>query len=73
MKWIKVTERLPEGDDKVLFVLRKDYLQLTGWLELDDEDTRFKTYSCGCCYPHYYQIEDVLAWMPIPPTPEGDK
>ncbi len=73
MKWIPVKDRLPEDDDKVLFVLREDYLQLAGWFEFDDEDKRFRAYSCGCCYPRYYQIEDVLAWMPALELPKDDE
>lgn len=76
MNWIKPSQRLPEDDDKVLIMLKKDYKQLTGYYLKEYENEKeglnkpWRVYSCGCCYPYAYRTKDILYWMPLPEKPK---
>ena len=53
--WIQVTERMPEEDETVL-VCRKNGYMHTARYEFD----------CWNYCNHDINIEDVIAWMPLP-------
>jgi hypothetical protein len=54
----------------VLFLLKEDSLQLTGWFDAEDDIPEFYTYSCGCCYPSSYSVNKVTHWMTLPTAPD---
>ena len=67
MKWITVSEKLPEEDKKVLCYCRTNIIEI---LELC-EDVWFQDIGTG--YLKAYPIRFVLAWMPLPDPWKGEE
>ena len=63
-KWIPVTERLPEMYERVLISVKEDghneRIELAFLAQLAPWKIRFRA------IPHWYEINDVIAWMPLP-------
>lgn len=78
MKWIPVTERLPELDIKVLGKIDAEEIELEICIVKcieDKENNRMHWIYCGCncCYGHWeggdcYRFK-VTHWMPLPEKP----
>lgn len=73
-RWIPVTERLPETSDPVLvtYIFHGDRL-FTGAKIVREVATA--NYYNEAWFPHdcefYYELVDVLAWMPLPESFKG--
>ena len=63
-KWIPVTERLPEKDEKVLVRCDNDYIGV--WSYTDDMGNPVWEDSYG----YYQDFVDVTHWIPLPEPPK---
>lgn len=63
-RWIPVSERLPEMYERVLISVKEDgyneRIELAFLAQPAPRNIRFRA------IPHWYEIDDVLAWMPLP-------
>ena len=63
-QWIPVSERLPEMYERVLISVKEDghneRIELAFLAQPAPRNIRFRA------IPHWYEIDDVLAWMPLP-------
>lgn len=66
MRWIPVTERLPEENEKVLIYARVGIITVGWYTELHgcNYDKGFET-ECG-----FMWLETVPYWMPLPDAPK---
>lgn len=64
-EWIPVSERLPETDEDVL--ITDGVTVYIGWM-IDAADRRWRADSGD-----NYFINDVIAWMPLPPSYQGEE
>ena len=63
MKWIPVTERLPEEGQRVLSVKEEGYVEIN-----------CITNRTGDWFSRAYDPSSVIThWMPLPPAPEENK
>ena len=62
--WIPVSEGLPEMYERVLISVKEDghneRIELAFLAQPAPRNIRFRA------IPHWYEIDDVLAWMPLP-------
>lgn len=65
MKWIKVTERLPEPGERVLFVTKGGFVG-EGYLSSKLTWHRYDAWSIAC------HLGEVIAWMPMPEYGEDE-
>lgn len=63
-EWIPVSERLPERDDRYLIttfgIFKREYVEMAGF------NTASKTWTQYDLEYGYVQVDDVIAWMPMP-------
>lgn len=63
-EWIPVSERLPEMYERVLISVKEDghneRIELAFLAQPSPRNIRFRA------IPHWYEIDDVLAWQPLP-------
>lgn len=64
MKWIPVTERLPEKGNLVLCIGKK------GGMFLASGMTLFSDGSCWCSVPNARSGRNATHWMPLPEPPK---
>ena len=77
MKWISVTERMPEVDtDYVLVFLASGSFQIDRWHQHHEDPTNMgsKTMYMGDMWENY-DYEDITHWSPItaPPMPDENE
>lgn len=66
LKWIPVTERLPEGMDWVLCACKDGDVRILAYdFIMDDWDIQGRPNSC-------YGKAFVTHWMPLPEPPKGE-
>lgn len=69
-RWIPCSERLPEMYEKVLISVKEyghdERIELAFLAQIAPWKIRFRA------IPHWYEIDDVLAWMPLPMPYKGD-
>lgn len=74
MKWIKCSERLPEFDQKILFIDHRGY-KFYGWrkkeeFNLPESFEQEVECSISCCYgPRSFEPEEIKYWIPYPELP----
>ena len=64
VKWIPVTERLPDDGGCVLIALRWGYVD-TGWY-----DKQFERWTSE--FVNRYEDGEITHWMPLPEPPKGE-
>lgn len=67
MEWIKCSERLPEPEERILFVSTNSATTHFGHLEDTTAHTRFVS---GTNKYITWGIVEVTHWMPLPPPPD---
>ena len=80
-EWIKCTDRLPENEQEVLISLRDGAYCRGGYGGATVVDAMFSNdpLFAGTWFPIFsvwgddkeYQVEDVVAWMPLPEPWKG--
>lgn len=78
-KWISVTERLPEGLDKVLVLFENGTIMDAQYEDCIDDESRFGTYrgyydpdTLGFVDGEWIPYEGVTHWMPLPEAPKEE-
>lgn len=78
LRWISVTERLPEENDRYLVVLKR--YGFVDDIELNDEEIKILRYHDGWRLPYHIPEwinetlkQEVTHWMPLPEPPEVKK
>jgi len=71
-RWIPVSERLPEENGQYLITVK--YKPEAGYENIYTEygewtDGRWDMF----CFGHCGEVEDIIAWMPLPESYRGDK
>lgn len=64
LRWISVSERLPEEGVRVLAFDGKNYFVAMRWKT--EEQEFFQSTICSCCNS---EIEDPVYWIPLPEDP----
>ena len=69
MKWISVTDKVPESNKRVLVFWDDDFYVTEGFFA--NEEFKFTNISCGCCIGRLFG--QPTHWMELPKGPEESK
>lgn len=69
MNWIKTSERLPDIDQTILFIVIEHILDNAQTVD-EEMGTFYENGFHGWCSGFRYEIKLVPYWMPLPELPE---
>ena len=73
LKWIPVTERLPEDNRQVLVYAQSTHFALAKYDEMREADGEWKKqWVTFDAWKPFYTIKNVIAWMPLPEPWRGE-
>jgi hypothetical protein len=77
MKWIKVSDRLPENEESELLVYGSEINdEGTKWEREEDPAVHFASYNnnkFNSVYYYNFNLIKATHWMPLPSIPPKDK
>lgn len=76
MKWVRVSERLPEDDRYVLIFTPEFSFRTTYVSWYDEKKGWFKDFGNDCCWngePYFYEDGEVTHWAELPFPPKDSK
>jgi hypothetical protein len=71
MRWIEISERLPEIHQDVL-IWKKGWVVLAAYLD-DDDDGNLWFIHYNNCGLEQIPVAEITHWMPMPKNPEANE